>query len=218
MPKILTPGDVLQFRQRLTDLALKAFAEQGVEGMSLRGLAAAAGCSRSTPYRYFKNKEDILAAVRQAQFQRMADRAEAIQARVQRPDRRLVALARGYLEFALENPDAYRVMYSINQRDEQRYPDLVRQINRAQQPLITATNQAIDAGYVHGDALNIVQVLWAGLHGIISLHLSDKLHMDRSFEELSEVMIRSLGRAIALEPSPEPAARRLRQDLPHEQT
>ena len=66
MPKILTPSDVFLFRQRLCDLALKAFAEQGIEGMSLRGLAAAAGCSRTTPYRYFKNKAEILAAVRQS--------------------------------------------------------------------------------------------------------------------------------------------------------
>jgi AcrR family transcriptional regulator len=73
MPKILTTHDVKQFRQQLCDLALKAFAEHGMDGISLRGLAAAAGCSRTTPYRYFKNKTDILAAVRQSEFQRMAD-------------------------------------------------------------------------------------------------------------------------------------------------
>ena len=51
-------------------------------------------------------------------------------------------------------------------------------------------------------------MLWAGLHGIISLHLSDKLHMGRNIEELAEVMIRSLSRAVASKPSPQPAARR----------
>jgi AcrR family transcriptional regulator len=208
MPKILSPKDVLQFRQRLCDLALKAFAEQGVEGMSLRGLAAAAGCSRTTPYRYFKNKEDILAAVRQAQFQRMADDAEEVAGRVNDPDERLVALARAYLSFALATPDAYRVMYSVAQQDEQRYPELVRQVNRAQRPMMTAVDEAIESGSIKGDPTNIVHVLWAGLHGIISLHLSDKLHMGRNIEELAEVMIRSLSRAVASKPSPQPAARR----------
>jgi AcrR family transcriptional regulator len=208
MPKILTPNDVLQFRQRLCDLALKAFAEQGVEGMSLRGLAAAAGCSRTTPYRYFKNKEDILAAVRQAQFQRMADEQEVAR-HVSDPDERLVALARAYLSFAMATPDAYRVMYSVAQQDEQRYPELVRQINRAQQPMMTAVDEAIENGFIKGDPINIVHVLWAGLHGIISLHLSDKLHMGRDIEELAEVMIRSLSRAVASKPSAQPAARRV---------
>lgn len=208
MPKILTPKDVLQFRQRLCDLALKAFAEQGVEGMSLRALAAAAGCSRTTPYRYFKNKEDILAAVRQAQFQRMADDAEEVARTERDPGERLVALARAYLSFALATPDAYRVMYSVAQQDEQRYPELVRQINRAQRPMMTAVDEAIESGSIKGDPTNIVHVLWAGLHGIISLHLSDKLHMGRNIEELAEVMIRSLSRAVASKPSPQPAARR----------
>jgi AcrR family transcriptional regulator len=208
MPKILTPNDVLQFRQRLCDLALKAFAEQGVEGMSLRGLAAAAGCSRTTPYRYFKNKADILAAVRQAQFQRMADEAEAVAHSVSDPDERLAALARAYLSFALATPDAYRVMYAVNQQDEQRYPELVRQINRAQQPMMTAVADALESGSIKGDPNNITHVLWAGLHGIISLHLADKLHMGRDIEELTEVMIRSLSRAVASKPSAQPATRR----------
>ena len=211
MPKILTPNDVLQFRQRLCDLALKAFAEQGVEGMSLRGLAAAAGCSRSTPYRYFKNKADILAAVRQAQFQRMADENEAVAIQESDPDKRLVALARCYVSFAMANPDAYRVMFSVNQQDEQRYPELVKQITRANQSMKNAVNEALAKGTLHGDPTNIVHMLWAGLHGIVSLHLSDKLHLGRDMDELAEVMIRSLGRAVATQPSKQAATRRVRE-------
>ncbi|MEM8660781.1 MAG: TetR/AcrR family transcriptional regulator, partial [Pseudomonadota bacterium] len=175
MPKLLTADDVLTFRQRLCDLALKAFAEQGVEGMSLRGLAAAAGCSRTTPYRYFKNKADILAAVRQSQFQKLADVSENVAASVPDPGQRLEALARSYITFAISSPDAYRVMFSVNQRDEKRYPELVHQINRSQQPMMTAVSEAIDSGEIEGDPGNIMHVLWAGLHGIISLELSDKL-------------------------------------------
>jgi len=211
MPKILTPHDVLEFRQRLCDLALKAFAEQGVEGMSLRGLAAAAGCSRTTPYRYFKNKAEILAAVRQSEFQRMADAAERVAGNEPDPDQRLVELARSYLAFAMERPDAYRVMYSVSQLDEKRYPELLRQINRAQQPMMDAVNEAVEKGSIAGDPVNVMHVLWAGLHGLITLHLSDKLHLGRGIEELSEVMIRSLGRAVATQPSPQPSARRLQE-------
>lgn len=209
MPKILTPNDVLQFRRRLCDLALKAFSEQGVEGVSLRGLAAAAGCSRTTPYRYFKNKADILAAVRQAEFQRMAEVIEQVARSESDPSQRLVALARTYMEFAMERPDAYRVMYSVTQKDEQSYPELVKQIKRTQQPMVDAAHEAIKSGSIQGDPINIVHVLWAGLHGLVSLHLSDKLHMGRDVEELAEVMIRSLGRAVASKPSAQPATARV---------
>ncbi len=209
MPKILTSDDVKQFRQQLCDLALKAFAEHGMEGISLRGLAAAAGCSRTTPYRYFKNKAEILAAVRQSEFRRMADAIELVAQREINPDKRLSALAQSYIQFALERPDAYRVMYGVNQRDEQQYPELVKQIKRTQQPLATAVEEAVETGVIHGDPVNIVHVLWAGLHGLISLHLSDKLHMGRSIDELAEVMLRSLTRAVATRPSSQPATRRV---------
>lgn len=209
MPKILTPVDVLQFRQRLCDLALKAFAEHGVDGMSLRGLAAAAGCSRTTPYRYFKNKADILAAVRQEEFKRIADESEAVAEQTEDPSVRLVELAKTYINFALSRPDAYRVMFSVSQHDEQQYPELVKQIKRSQAPMLTAAREAIEQGHIHGDALNVVHVLWAGLHGMITLHLSDKLHMGREISELAEVMIRSLSRAVATSPAAEPAAARI---------
>ena len=60
----------------------------------------------------------------------------------------------------------------------------------------------------HGDPLNVVHVLWAGLHGLNTLHLADKLHCGRDLDELSEVMVSSLGRAVSPDPSPRPAARR----------
>lgn len=209
MPKILTTHDVKQFRQQLCDLALKAFTEHGLEGISFRRLAAAADCSRTTPYRYFKNKADLLAAVRQSEFQRMADATELAAQAENNPDNRLRAIAESYIHFALEHPDAYRVMYGVSQQDEQHYPELIEQIKRTQQPMITAVEEAVETGLIHGDPVNIVQVLWAGLHGLISLHLSDKLHTGRGIDELAEVMLRSLTRAVATRPSRRPATRRI---------
>jgi AcrR family transcriptional regulator len=210
MPKILTPDDVKYFRQRLCDLALKYFAEGGLEKISLRSLAAEAGCSRMTPYRYFKNKEDILAAVRESEYRRMAELLEQTAESESDSSKRLVSLAAAYLRFALDRPDAYRVMYEIKHQDEQRYPELVKQIQRTQAPMISTVKEAVKAGSIAGDPVNIVCILWAGLHGLISLYLSDKLYMGRDIEELAEVMVRSLGRAIATRPSKQPAAGRVR--------
>jgi hypothetical protein len=47
------------------------------------------------------------------------------------------------------------------------------------------------------------------MHGLVSLHLSEKLHMGRNIEELTEVMVRALSRSISTAPSSEPAARRI---------
>ncbi len=39
----------------------------------MRQLAAELGCSPMTPYRYFKDKDEILAAVRAAAFDRFSE-------------------------------------------------------------------------------------------------------------------------------------------------
>ena len=211
MPKILTETEIASFRNRLCDLALEAFAKHGVDGITLRGLAASAGCSRTTPYRYFKNKAGILAALRQREFARMADTLEAAAVAESNSNKRLVALATAYLRFALDYPDAYRVMYEVDQQDSQLYPELLAQIDRSGQPIKTIITQAVQSGVMHGDPLNIALTQWAGLHGLISLYLSDMLGSERNMDELAEVMVRSLGRAVSTTPSAGPAARRQTQ-------
>jgi AcrR family transcriptional regulator len=214
MPRVLSDEEVRSFRRQLCEVAQRLFAERGVHGVTLRALADEVGCSRMTPYRYFEDKAEILAAVRASGFERLADAAERAARAEPDPGRRLEALGRAYLRFAREEPHAYRVMYEISQQDEHRYPELVKQIQRSQQALHDAVADAVRAGVVEGDPLNVVHVLWAGLHGLNALHLADKLHLERDLDELSDVMIAALGRAVSSDPSPHAAARR--RD-PHDQ-
>jgi AcrR family transcriptional regulator len=209
MPKILTEEEIDRFRDTLCDLALQSFAKHGVNGITLRGLAAAVGCSRTTPYRYFKNKADILAALRQREFSRMADTLQAAVDNEPMPAKRLVAIASAYLAFAVQHPHAYRVMYEVDQQDSHSYPELMAQIQRSGAPLRMIVEEGVASGAMHGDPENIALTQWAALHGLISLHLSHMLGNERSIEELAEVTIRSLGRAVATQPTTKATARRV---------
>ena len=64
MPRYLTEQDIADFRAELCQVATERFARFGYEGVTMRQLAEALGCSPKTPYRYFKDKADILATVR----------------------------------------------------------------------------------------------------------------------------------------------------------
>lgn len=200
MPRTLTPDDVAEFRDALCDAAERAFAEHGVAGVSMRQLADALGVSRMTPYRYFPDKAAIVAAVRARGFARMADAMEAVAAATPEPAARLRRLGQAYLAFATEHPDRYRLMHEIAQEDEGRYPDLVQQIRRSQQPLLDACRAAVDAGIVVGDPVDVMHVLWAGLHGLNALSLADKLHVGRTAADLAPVMLAALGRGVAPPP------------------
>jgi AcrR family transcriptional regulator len=197
MPKILTNEEILCFRNRMCDLALASFSKHGVEGISLRALAADLSCSRTTPYRYFKNKADILAALRQREFGRIADALETAVRQESNSSKQLEALCCAYLHFAIQHPDSYRVMYNAVQPDLAQYPELEAEISRSADPMREVVNTSVAAGSMLGDPVNICYVLWAGLHGLISLHLAHLLGDKRDIEELAAVMVRSLVRAVS---------------------
>ena len=73
MPRVLSDTDVADFRDRLCEAAERLFAERGPDAVTMRQLASELGVSPMTPYRYFEDKEDILAAVRANGFTRFAE-------------------------------------------------------------------------------------------------------------------------------------------------
>src|SRR5271154_1319260 len=77
MPKILSTTHIEAFRERLCDVAEGLFASHGPDGVTMRELAAALGVSQMTSYRYFKDKDAILAAVRTRAFNRFAAAMES---------------------------------------------------------------------------------------------------------------------------------------------
>ena len=77
MPRILSETDVADFRARLCAAAEDQFAEHGIEAVTMRQLAAALGVSPMTPYRYFRDKDEIIDAVRTSAYDRFADALEA---------------------------------------------------------------------------------------------------------------------------------------------
>ncbi len=171
MPRpALRTDEIEAFRERLCDAATRRFAEHGVEAVSLRGLADDLGCSRATPYRYFRNKEEIFAAVRARAFDRLAELCEAASSEPD-PVRRLADLGRAYLRFAREEPHGYRVAFELSQPDAAQYPELVATQVRAWQTIRGAVQYAWERGVLEGDPDTISRLYWASLHGLAGLDL-----------------------------------------------
>src|SRR5471030_1205990 len=102
MPRVLSETDVADFRDRLCEAAEKLFAEKGPDAVTMRQLATELGVSPMTPYRYFKDKDDILAAVRVSGFDRFSDALEAALASSSDAGEQAGAVGDAYFRFALE--------------------------------------------------------------------------------------------------------------------
>ena len=174
MPKVLAASDVEAFRQRICDAAARQYARHGYAGVTMRELARALDVSAMTPYRYFHDRDEILASVRAAAFARFADALEgafAVRGDALAHSR---AIGRTYLDFALGDPDAYRLMFDLTQPDESNYPQLQMQSARARGMLGKQVDELIAAGLVRGDRQALQHTLWAAIHGVIMLHLAGK--------------------------------------------
>jgi len=76
VPRILSDADVAAFRERLCEAAARLFVERGRQGFHMRELASQLGVSAMMPYRYFKDRDEILSVVRARAFRRFADQLE----------------------------------------------------------------------------------------------------------------------------------------------
>lgn len=184
----LTPDQIEVFRDRACTTARRLFAERGYGGMSMRALAAELGCSPMTAYRYFENKADLFAQVRTDAFRRFAD-AQQRAASASEPIDRLDELKRAFIDFALDDPVAYRIMFELDQEPTDQYPDLEREQRRAFSHLRDAVGELVAGGQMSGDPLTVAHLFWAQVHGLVSLHLAGKLMMGRSLAELRSVVV-----------------------------
>ena len=185
----LTHADIQEFRTRTVEVAMRLFAEHGAAGVTMRSVAQAMGCSPMTPYRYFASKDALLNAVRAQAFAHFGDDQNAVFVRVNDPLECLLALKKAYIDYALAHPHAYRVMFDIGQPKESADAELVKQSSRAFGGLLTATRNAVAAGYVEGDPLTLAHLFWASAHGLVMLHLSGTLGMGRSIHHLSGITL-----------------------------
>ncbi|TXL74584.1 TetR/AcrR family transcriptional regulator [Vineibacter terrae] len=201
MPKILTDDDIADFRAELCRVATERFAKHGYDGVTMRQLADVLGCSPKTPYRYFKDKADILATVRAAAYGRFADVLEAAAASSTDPAERSRRVGRSYIEFALANPAAYRIMFDLNVPEAMNHPELRREAARARQFITRQAEDLARAGLIVADPQIVGWAMWAGVHGLVVLKLAGLMREGPDFDVLHHNMMRLIFDGARVRPS-----------------
>ncbi|MFI7671249.1 TetR/AcrR family transcriptional regulator [Nocardia sp. NPDC049526] len=98
-------------RAELLQRAESTLRESGVDGLSLRQLARDLGVSHAAPSRHFRDKQALLDALALVGFDRLA----AVYSQVDPTgslSERLHAVARAYLNFAIDNPALLALMFA----------------------------------------------------------------------------------------------------------
>lgn len=176
-------------RQEIFDAASELFAQEGYQNVSMRKIAERIEYSPTTIYLYFKDKNELLKYICEETFAKLGTQIREISEPETEP---LVALKKGlraYVDFGLEHPNHYEVVFNMpifNQPhdDEYRYEGSMGQ--RTFEYLRSQVAACVAAGKLkNGDVAMMSQILWAGIHGIVSL-LNN--HLDFPFVETNALV------------------------------
>lgn len=197
MPRALTEAALGEFREKLIDAAERLFARKGLEAVTLRQLAAEVGVSPMTPYRYFADKNAILAAVRARAFTRHAEALEAAHAAHQGdPIAASNAVGEAYVDFAFDHPEAYKLMFDISQEGEADYPELIAAGERSRRMMTRHLESLASISQFSGDPGLVGHMYWAALHGPIMLAFSGKLLPEYNARRLIAALMETLSAAL----------------------
>jgi AcrR family transcriptional regulator len=100
-------------REALLDATRDLVAERGPQGFTLSEAARRAGVSPAAPYRHFKDREEVLAALRRQGVERFGQRLQAAAAEAAGPAEALAGMGPAYLAFAREEPGHYAAMFAF---------------------------------------------------------------------------------------------------------
>ncbi len=191
MPRVITQTFVADFRTRLCDVAVELYAETGRDGFNMRELAKRLRVSPMTAYRYFRDKEEILAALRARSFARFAAKLEGALA-ASSPRHRSAALTHAYGEFVRQEEACYRLMFDLFQPSVPGVPELAVEQRRARAAISEYARLMVRDGLFEGEPDLIGEVFWSALHGVAALHLTSKQAL---FDQVLNETVRALGQA-----------------------
>lgn len=169
------PYHRVNLKQSLLDSAVALIAEAGPQAFTLREVARRAGVSHNAPYRHFRDKDDLLAAVAAQGFDRLHEAMKRAMAKGRTAAERLSLAGRGYIQFALQSPQHLLVMFETPVPVDQR-PEYAGAAQRAFQTLLDAIIAVQAEGCLpEGDPQPFAVVAWSAVHGLAKLAIGGRL-------------------------------------------
>jgi AcrR family transcriptional regulator len=167
---------VSELREQVVAASLILIEEQGIAALSLREVARRAGVSHQAPYHHFGSKDALVAELVGRGFTRLSEMLESAERTRGTPARRLRLAARAYVDFALANPAAFRIMFRPELADLSACPSAGAAGRRAYSVLVRLVAENFGGPRVTQDRLETITTMhWSTVHGLSTLLLDGSL-------------------------------------------
>ena len=172
------PSDNGNLRRTILDTARHLLVKEGYQNLSMRKIADAIGYSATSIYLHFDSKDALLHSLIHEGMMQLQENLGATAAQFpDAPLRRLRALCRCFIDFGLDNPEYYEIMFQLRPERMERYP---AEKYRAARGNLDLFSRALQEGAESGlfdiqDPDVLASTIWASLHGTVSLLLADRV-------------------------------------------
>jgi len=203
--KLRRERDKQRMRERVLNAARELFAVHGYEAVTMRKIAERIEYTTTLIYQHFPDKETLIREIVAHDFQSFAQEFRRC-AQITDPIARILAMARVFVDFGVQHPNHYRLMFMSPPSSEVKQANLAAIRSDPAQDVYGFFKAAIEEGMRKGllrpeldDAELLVQSLWSGMHGVVSLHIAkgkDPWIEWRSLDRISSLLVELLLRGI----------------------
>jgi AcrR family transcriptional regulator len=161
-------------RTKILDAARELFANEGVDSVTMRRIAEKIEYSPTAIYFHFKDKESLLAELCDFDFRAFAHGFNEI-AKIADPVERLRMAGTAYVEFGLNNPSHYRLMFMTPKPHEKSSIEQGNPEEDAYAFLKGIVDDLAASGRLreeNSDPDLVAQAIWSAIHGVVSLEIA----------------------------------------------
>lgn len=182
-------------RKELIDTGIRIINNEGEQALSLRKVAAACGVSHSAPYAHFKDKEELLQAIKSTVTERFTKRLkEAVeQTKGESAEKAIVVMGRSYVKFFIDNPDYYKFLFynqkitvhlSVEEEHKEDYPPylLLKELfeRYLKEKKLKLSNEEKE--------IELIKI-WSAVQGIASIACMENVVTSKPWEEYLDRII-----------------------------
>ena len=178
-------------KNALIQAGVEILSKEGMEGLSLRKVAQRAGVSHSAPYSHFPDKQSLIAAISTEGFNQLyAELDAAILAYPKNPKKQLQQGIQAYVQFALNNTDTFKIMFSGVLEKEKEYPAFVEISSKTFRRVVDVVRACQEVGILSSTPSEMMAVaVWGQVHGIVSLALEGQIsHSVLDSHEIQDIV------------------------------
>lgn len=182
-------------KDRILRSSRHILAKEGYNGLSMRKIASSVDCKAASIYHHFANKDKIVHALIDEGYIMQAEYIENQVIGIESPVDRLEIRARAYIDFGLNYPEYYNIMYNLYSSELERYPkenyrrntiNMFRNIDDIKEAHRLGLVQLEEDPKILGNAAA------AMLHGVVTLFLTQRFHVRLDRQKIIDQIVKQV--------------------------